>query len=78
MFQLGIRIQIGRKTMVFNASLRWITPHPSRRYAAIHLLPQGEKEDLTHLRHRRSIAPIAPAVYVKAHERHDFTPERLD
>ncbi|AZO57349.1 hypothetical protein EJ077_31030 [Mesorhizobium sp. M8A.F.Ca.ET.057.01.1.1] len=26
-----------------NASLRWNTPHPSRRCAPIHLLPQGEK-----------------------------------
>ena len=26
----------------------------------------------------RSIAPIAPAVYVEPHERHDFTPDRLD
>ncbi|TGP22479.1 hypothetical protein EN827_27770 [Mesorhizobium sp. M1D.F.Ca.ET.184.01.1.1] len=25
-------------------SLRWNTPHPSRRCAPIHLLPQGEKE----------------------------------
>ncbi|TIT51770.1 MAG: hypothetical protein E5W75_06930 [Mesorhizobium sp.] len=28
-----------------NASLRWNTPHPSRRCAPIHLLPQGEKEE---------------------------------
>ncbi|TPL02036.1 hypothetical protein FJ567_09470 [Mesorhizobium sp. B2-4-16] len=26
-----------------NVSLRWNTPHPSRRCAPIHLLPQGEK-----------------------------------
>ncbi|TPJ60560.1 hypothetical protein FJ471_18415 [Mesorhizobium sp. B2-7-1] len=26
-----------------SASLRWNTPHPSRRCAPIHLLPQGEK-----------------------------------
>jgi len=27
-----------------SVSLRWNTPHPSRRGAPIHLLPQGEKE----------------------------------
>ncbi|TKB09793.1 MAG: hypothetical protein E5V75_29985 [Mesorhizobium sp.] len=26
-----------------NVSLRWNTPHPSRRCAPIHLFPQGEK-----------------------------------
>ncbi|TPO09046.1 hypothetical protein FJ980_10430 [Mesorhizobium sp. B1-1-5] len=30
-----------------NVSLRWNTPLPSRRYAPIHLLPQGEKENPT-------------------------------
>ncbi|TPN42917.1 hypothetical protein FJ976_29485 [Mesorhizobium sp. B1-1-9] len=28
-----------------NVSLRWNTPHPSRRCAPIHLLPQGEKAE---------------------------------
>ncbi|TPI49521.1 hypothetical protein FJW05_00065 [Mesorhizobium sp. B2-9-1] len=30
-----------------SVSLRWNTPHPSRRYAPIHLLSQGEKETVT-------------------------------
>ncbi|TPI45274.1 hypothetical protein FJW05_19580 [Mesorhizobium sp. B2-9-1] len=28
---------------VASVSLRWNTPHPSLRFAPIHLLPQGEK-----------------------------------
>ncbi|RUW32492.1 MAG: hypothetical protein EOS38_32725 [Mesorhizobium sp.] len=31
------------KATIANVSLRWSTPHPSCRFAAIHLPPQGGK-----------------------------------
>ncbi|TPL94042.1 hypothetical protein FJ948_09420 [Mesorhizobium sp. B2-3-12] len=40
---LPCRTKRCKRPILSTASLRWNTPHPSRRCAPIHLLPQGEK-----------------------------------
>ncbi|RWA80928.1 MAG: hypothetical protein EOQ32_30810 [Mesorhizobium sp.] len=62
MFQLGEDIRRGRALggRIASVSLRWNTPHPSRRCAPIHLLPQGEKGiPLQPIKNRRQLASDA-------------------